>query len=435
MTLFDQIQDLHFPAPLPETLLFTEQTFDSPRVDDVAAATRRALTASAVLTRVQAGDSIAVGMGSRGVANIDTIARETIKVLKEKGAHPFITPAMGSHAGATSASQMQMLANLGITRESVDAEIRATMDVQEIGQLDNGTRLYQDVLSAAADHTLIINRIKPHTSFRSHIESGLAKMAVIGLGKQHGAATMHARGVYGLVNYIAPAARVYEEKTNLLGGLAIVENAYDETAEIHGLTATDIGAEYEARLLEKAKSLMPSLPFPQIEVLVVQRLGKNISGTGMDTNVISRMKIPRQPEPADGPDIATIAVLDLTAATHGNAYGMGLANVITERVARQIDWAAAYTNALTSGVLGMWRTAMPMTMADDQRAIQAALRGCGEEQETARLVFLRDTLTLDRMWVSPSLRGAIEGHERLSLVEEVPLTFDADGVMHSPWAL
>ena len=180
---------------------------------------------------------------------------------------------------------------------------------------------------------------------------------------------------------------------------------------------------------------MPSLPFPQIEVLVVQRLGKNISGTGMDTNVISRMKIPRQPEPADGPDIATIAVLDLTEATHGNAYGMGLANVITERVARQIDWAAAYTNALTSGVLGMWRTAMPMTMADDQRAIQAALRGCGEEQETARLVFLRDTLTLDRMWVSPSLRDAIEEHERLSLIEEVPLTFDADGVMRSPWAL
>ena len=201
-------------------------------------------------------------MGSRGVANIDTIACETIKVLKEKGAHPFITPAMGSHAGATSKSQMQMLANLGITRESVDAEIRATMDVQEIGQLDNSTRLYQDVLSAAADHTLIINRIKPHTSFRSHIESGLAKMAVIGLGKQHGAATMHARGVYGLVNYIAPAARIYAEKTNLLGGLAIVENAYDETAEIHGLTAADIGVRIRgtAARTSQVTHAQPALP-------------------------------------------------------------------------------------------------------------------------------------------------------------------------------
>ncbi|MEZ4708325.1 MAG: hypothetical protein R3A44_14025 [Caldilineaceae bacterium] len=342
---------------------------------------------------------------------------------------------MGSHAGATAESQTEMLAHLGVTEATVGAPIRATMEVRQIGQMDEGPPLYQDLLSSGADHTFLIARIKPHTSFRSNIESGLAKMLVIGLGKQQGAAVMHARGVYGLIHYIGPAARVYEAQTNIVGGLAIVENAYDQTAEIHGLPACDIGAEREAALLAKAKALMPSLPFPQIDVLVVRELGKNISGTGMDTNVISRMKIPRQAEPTDGVDIATIAALDLTEATHGNAYGMGLANVITARIARQIDWKTVYTNALTSGVLGMWRTAMPMTMADDRRAIQAALRGCGEEQESARIVLMRDTLTLDRLWVSPSLRAAVEAHPRLQIVGEAPLAFSEDGAMSSPWKM
>ena len=435
MNLFAQIQDLHFPAPLPTTLLEIEQHFDAPRVADVAAAAARAVQESGVLAKMPPGARVAIGVGSRGIANLPVIVKTVVAQFQAAGLHPFITPAMGSHAGATAESQTEMLANLGVTETSVGAPIRATMDVHQIGQMTDGPPLFQDLLSAGADHTFLIARIKPHTSFRSQIESGLAKMLVIGLGKQQGAAVMHARGVYGLIHYMGPAARVYEAQTNIVGGLAIVENAYDQTAEIHGLPACDIGAEREAALLVKAKALMPSLPFPQIDVLVVRALGKNISGTGMDTNVISRMKIPRQAEPSDGVDIATIAALDLTEATHGNAYGMGLANVITERLARQIDWKAVYTNALTSGVLGMWRTSMPMTMADDRRTIQAALRGCGEEQESARIVFMRDTLTLDRLWVSPSLRPNVEAHPRLKIIDERPLAFDADGVMCSPWDL
>lgn len=435
MNFYEQIQQLNFPAPLPQTLLAVEQHFDAPRIDDVVVATQRALTESGLLAKIAPGQTVALGAGSRGIANLTTIFKTTVECLRAAGAEPFIIPAMGSHGGATPEGQTEMLANLGVSEASVGAPVRATMEVIEVGRVPGGPPVYQDVISAAADHTLLINRVKPHTSFRSEIESGLAKMAVIGLGKQHGAATMHARGVYGLAHYIAPAARVYQANTNLLGGLALVENAHEETCEIVGLTAAEIGAEREAQLLEIAKARMARLPFNAIDVLVVQQLGKNISGTGLDTNVIGRLKIPRQAEPSDGPDIATIAVLNLTEATHGNSNGMGLANVITTRVAQQIDWQAIYTNALTSGVLGMWRAAMPLTMADDQRAVQAAVLGCGVPAEEARLVFIRDTLTLDRLWVSPNLRDVVEAHGRLSIVEEVPLRFSDHGTMDSPWSL
>lgn len=260
-------------------------------------------------------------------------------------------------------------------------------------------------------------------------------MCAIGLGKQYGAADFHRQGVKALQEYLAPAARIYERHTNVIGGLAIVENAYDDTAEIVGLSAAEIGAEREEALLEQAKSLMASLPFPIIDVLVVRQLGKNISGTGMDTNVLGRRMIPRQPENFGGPDIGTIAVLDLTEETHGNANGMGLANVTTARFARKIDWQAIYTNSLTSGILGMWRASLPMTMADDQRAIQAALLGCAEPPEQAKLVLIRDTLTLDKLWVSESLRTEVEAHPRLALIDEVPFTFSENGLMASPWQM
>ena len=180
---------------------------------------------------------------------------------------------------------------------------------------------------------------------------------------------------------------------------------------------------------------MASIPFPEIDVLVVQEIGKNISGTGMDTNIIGRLMIPREPENFGGPNIAIIAVLDLTDETHGNASGMGLANVTTARLASKVDWAATYTNSLTAGIFGMFRVSLPITMADDRRALQAALRGCGQPQETARIVFIRDTLTLGQLWVSPSLRAAVEAHPRLRVVDEIPLEFSTDGTMTTPWAL
>ena len=436
MNLLTQILDLDFPAELPPTLLHIRQRFERPLVGDIPAAARAAVAQSGLLALAQPGDSVAVGVGSRGIANQPQILRAVVQRLREAELEPFITPAMGSHAGATVDGQVEMLANLGVTQESVGAEVRATMAVTEIGRLAEGPTLFQDEVTAAADHVLLVNRVKPHTSFRGEIESGLAKMAVVGLGKQRGAASLHAGGPAWLTRHIAPAAKLYAERTNLRGGIAIVENGYDETAEIVGLAAAEMGGAREEELLRRAKSLMPSLPFPEIEVLVLREIGKNISGTGMDTNIVGRVRIPRQSDEAfGGPDIAIIAVLDLTEATHGNAYGIGLANVTTARVAAPIDWQAVYTNAGTSGMLGMWRAHLPVTMADDRRALQMAARGCGHPAQTARWVLIENTLSLGELWVSPSLRGAVEAHERLSLEGEVALDFGEDGAMRSPWSL
>jgi hypothetical protein len=435
MDLFNQIQTLDFPVSLPQTLLAVEQRFEAPRAADVAQAARSALEESGGLAQISAEASVAVGVGSRGIANLPLIVKAVIDRLRAAGARPFVIPAMGSHGGATAEGQRTMLAELGVTPESVGAEIRATMEVRQIGHLPDGPPLFQDVIAAAADHTLLIGRIKPHTDFRGQLESGLAKMSVIGLGKQQGAAIMHEWGVAGFQRFLAPAARIYEANTNLVGGLAILENAYDQTAEIVGLPAAEIGGPKEVELLIRAKGLMASLPFPEIEGLVVRQLGKDISGTGMDTNIIGRLMIPRQPEEFGGPDVAVITVLDLTEATHGNAAGIGLANVTTARAAGKIDWQATYTNAITSGIFGMQRVSLPITLADDRQALQVALRCCGHSPETARLVFIHNTLTLDRLWVSPSLRPQVEAHPRLSLIDETPLAFSPAGTMRSPWPL
>lgn len=435
MNLIEQIQTLNFPAPLPKTLLEIEQQFDAPTVNNVTEATRAALFDSGLTANMSPGDTVAVGVGSRGIVNLPEIVRATVDSLKQAGIQPFITPLMGSHGGATIEGQIEVLAGLGVTSQSVGTEVKATMEVVEIGRIPNGPPLFQDRVTAAADHTLLINRVKPHTSFRSAVESGLAKMAVIGMGKQQGAATMHSGGVKNLINFIAPAARLYESNTNLAGGIAIVENAYHQTADITALTAAEIGGPKEMQLLKRAKLLLAGLPFEAIDVLVVQELGKNISGTGMDTNVIGRLLIPRQPEDFGGPDIAIITVLDLTGPTHGNATGLGLANVTTARVAQKLDWAAFYTNALTSGILNMRRSSLPMTLADDRRALQAAVLGCGQPPESATLVFIRNTLALDRLWVSPNLRNTVEAHPRLSVAGEVSLAFAENGAMASPWAL
>ncbi|GIV79327.1 MAG: hypothetical protein KatS3mg050_3721 [Litorilinea sp.] len=435
MKLLEQIQTLNFPATLPETLLAVDQRFDAPKVEDLTAATRRALEESGLLARMTPGNTVAVGVGSRGIANLPQIVRAAVDRLKEAGLKPYIVPAMGSHGGATAEGQKELLAELGVTEESTGVEIRATMEVKEIGRIPDGPPLYQGVDSMAADHTILISRIKPHTDFRSHLESGPSKMCVIGLGKQHGAALMHAGGGANFQKYLAPAARIYETNTNFVGAICPIENAYDETAEIVGLTAAEVGGPKEAALLEKAKALMASLPFPEIDVLVVRNLGKNISGTGMDTNIIGRLMIPRQPENFGNVDIAVIAVLDLTEETHGNVAGLGLANVTTARVVKKIDWVATYTNAITSGIFGMWRVSMPITMADDRRALQVALRGCARPHDQAGMTFIRDTLTLDHLWVSPSLRQAVLEHPRLTIAEEVPLRFDEQGNMVSPWNL
>lgn len=430
---FGELDAIELDVPLPSTLLQVRQVLAPPRLDDVAGAVRAELDASGLAAQVKPGDSIAVGVGSRGVANIPLLAKTVCSWFADLGAKPFVIPAMGSHGGATAEGQADMLGQLGVTEASVGVPIVSTMEVAEIGRLDDGPPLFCDVNAIAADHTFLINRVKPHTDFHGDLESGLAKMCVIGLGKRHGASIMHAGGGAAFRRWLAPAARIYETNTNLLGGLAVVENAHDDTAIARVLPAAQIGAPVEGELLSEAKRLLMRMPFDIVDVLVLKAIGKNISGTGMDTNVIGRVLIPREAEPAT-PDIAAIAVLDLTEPTHGNASGIGLANVTTWRAAAAIDWTATYMNCLTSGIFGIARVGLPIVMADDRRAISVAVNGCAQPLDAARIVFAADTLHVNQVWVAPWMADEIAGRDDLIVEREVPLSFDG-GRLTSPWSM
>lgn len=392
------IGDVPLPVMYPATVHFATD-----QVHDLTWAVADALASGGILGRVQPGMRVAVGVGSRGVAEIAAITRAAVGALRRAGAEPFIVPAMGSHGGATAEGQRGVLAELGVTEETVGAPIRTSMEVVELARLPEGPPVNMDRHAYEADATLVINRVKPHTDFHGSIESGLAKMCAIGLGKVRTAEAIHAHGPNGLRDLIPKAARIVVEKGRVIGGLAVLENAYHQVAEIAGVPPAGIGTEAESALQARAKSLMPSLPFAHLDVLVVDEMGKEISGTGMDTNVIGRMLLPGLPEP-ESPQINAIATLALTAESHGNGLGLGLADVIPERFLASVNWEITHVNTLTSGFLCLWRTKIPWIAPDDQKAIQLALRLCGRpDPENALVVRIRDTLHLDEIWVSKAL--------------------------------
>ena len=432
---YDQIINLEYPAKLPESLIEIKQDFEQIKVDDIENTITQEFIGSSILDRIQPGDSIAVAVGSRGIYNLSTIVKTVISIFKQAGAIPFVFPSMGSHGGGTAEGQITLLAELGITPDLIGAEIKATMEVIKIGEISDGPELFMDINSAKADATFLIGRIKPHTDFHAKLESGLSKMCVIGLGKKTGAEAMHKFGSAGFRKFLSTAARIYQQKTNVIGGLGILENAFSETAELRILPIEEIGTEIEVRLLQRARDLMAKLPFNSIDVLVLKEIGKNVSGTGMDTNVVGRMMIPREPEPEDGPDIAVIAVLDLTEESHGNASGIGMANVTTFRFVSKIDWNSTYTNAITTSTFGMQRAALPITMTSDRRALEVMARGCGVSLEKARWVFASNTGKLGTLWVTGNMIDEVNANPRLRITNEVPLSFDLNGNIISPWLL
>jgi hypothetical protein len=284
-----------------------------------------------------------------------------------------------------------------------------------------------------ADAIIPVNRVKPHTDFKGEVESGLAKICAIGLGKRSGAERIHAFGTKGLRTLLAPVAQLMIEKTGkFLCGIAVLENAYERTARIEAVLPDQIGGEREKELQVEAKCLMASLPFDQIDVLIVDEMGKNISGTGMDTNILGRMMIHGEPE-FERPDVTTLVVLDITEASHGNAAGIGLADVTTQRLASKMDVEATYINGITSGVGGVQRVKMPSVLPTDRAAIAVALRSCARpDPQNARLVRIKNTLELSELWVSEGFLAEARSHERLT-VDGVPapMAFDLDG---TAWA-
>ncbi len=409
------IEDLLVDLPLP-TLYRVRQHWDSQPVTDIDGTVRAQLDAVGLRAHIIPGMRVAVTAGSRGIRNIVPIMRASVAWLRAAGAQPFLVPAMGSHGGATAAGQVRLLADLGLTEESVGCPIQSTMDVVELGTLADGTPVFMDRYAAEADGVLVINRIKPHTSFKAEIESGLAKMCAVGLGKQRGAEMVHRRGVYGLRALLVPMARMVVERGRVLAGLAILEDARDHTAALVAVPSVDIGGPGEATLLEQSKALLPRLPFDQLDVLVVDEIGKNISGTGIDTNVIGRLRIPGEPEP-DRPRINVIVALDLTDASHGNATGIGLIDIIPARLAQKIDFHATYINNLTSGLIGLRKGALPITLPTAHAAIAAALQMCGQPDMAAiRLVRILNTLLLEELHVSAALLPEVATHAQLEVL-------------------
>jgi hypothetical protein len=422
---FQAVRELSYTAPFPQ-LLRVRQHVEARQVPDVAQATAKAL--EVLRERVSAGMTVAITAGSRGIHDKPAVVRAAGQWLRSAGARPFVVPAMGSHGGATAEGQLGVLAELGMTEESLGMPIRATMETVDLGQVPDGPTAYLDRNAAAADAILVINRVKAHTDFNGDVESGLAKITAIGLGKQRGAAGIHRYGPANLGTWIPRVARRIIDTGKVLGGIAIIENARHRAAAIEFLAPDDIGGAGETRLLRQARSLMATLPFDRIDVAVVDVMGKDKSGSGLDTNVIGRMMIRGSAE-FERPQITNIAVLDVSDASHGNAVGLGLADFIPFRVLEKIDLHSTYINAMTSGLGGPQRAQIPMAMPTDRDAVAAAILTCGRaDLEHARVVRLRDTLDLEELLVSRSLRDEVEADSRLEIVGgPTVMSFDDEG--------
>jgi hypothetical protein len=414
-------------AELPR-FVRVRQEFPTTSVGDIRHAVLQELERMPDLNRQLLGKRIAITAGSRGISEIVTILAALVEGLRGLGAQPFIVPAMGSHGGATAEGQVQVLANLGITEASLGAPIYSSMEVVELGRLPNGMPVYADRLASEADGIVIANRVKPHTDFVADWESGLAKIATLGLGKQKGAEVIHSYGVEGLSHWMPLAARMVVEKLPVLFGLATVENATHQVASITAVPPADIAGPLEKALLKEAYRLMPSFPFGDIDVLIVDEMGKNISGVGMDPNVIGRVRVEGVPNPLL-PTIRMIVALRLTDETHGNASGIGLADVTTRQLFDQIDFETTYLNCLTAGICGIRRGFLPIIAPHDLAAVQSALRCCGQPfPKQTRVLRIKNTLSLDQMDVSEALLASpLPGRKLVQSGPAYDLTFNPDG--------
>jgi hypothetical protein len=373
-----------------------------PPVGDVAATARQAVV-ERFAGSVAAGTTVAVGAGSRGLADRVAVLRGVVDGLRAIGAEPFLVPAMGSHGGATADGQRTVLAELGITEASVGAEIRATMETVEVARTPDGMPLYLDRHAASADRILPVNRVKPHTCFHGPIESGCTKMAVVGFGKQPGAAQIHSCGPVEMRDRILRGITALRGTGRLLGGVATVESSTGEVVCVEALGPADVGGEAEEALLRLAGELVPALPFPEIDVLIIERGGKDISGTTMDPNVTGRFWI-HGLEDARAPRVATIVLLDVTDVSGGNVLGIGLADFIPAALANKIDWQKTYVNCFTAGPAGVRRSRMPMELPDEEACIKAALSMCGRGlDQPKRVARIASTLHATSCRVSAAL--------------------------------
>ena len=401
------------------------QHFQTPRLLDIAAAVRQQMGSIGLETQIRPGDTVAITAGSRGVANIAVILREIAACFTALGARPFLVPAMGSHGGGTAAGQLKMLASLGVTEQSVGVPIRATMETVIVAETSNGLPVHFDRYASEADHVFVVNRVKPHTRFVGPVESGLHKMMLIGLGKHEGARVYHA-GILTMSfpEIIEAVAERVLQVCRVCGGMAILENAEDETALVEAVRPEQFRSR-EPELLALANEWLPRLPFDDVDLLIVDRIGKNISGVGMDANVVGRKFNDHAATAQDRTRCRRIFVRGLTEETSGNATGIGIAEFTTRRVVEKIDSVVTRINCITGN--HPEAAMIPITFDTDQEAVEAALTTIGMiAPKNARIIQIADTLHLSRVRVSEAYFEEVRQSSRMQLSGE-PYAFPLDG--------
>lgn len=421
---FDFLKQITIPE-----LTECEWDYPCPELPAVEEELMRQLNASSLNARIKPGDRIAVTAGSRGISRIDDILARVCAEVKKLDAHPFIISAMGSHGGATQEGQREILSGYNITPERIGAPVICSTETVQIGKTADGMLVFIAEEARRADGIIVVNRIKSHTSFQAATESGLLKMLVVGLGKDRGARHIHQLGTRGLKQGIPQAARIIMDSVRVLLGIGIIENARGAIASITALEPEQI-EEQEAQLLKQAKALLPVIPFKEVDVLIVAEMGKNISGTGMDTAVIGRRRISGEPEPLF-PQISRIAVLDLSHGSYGNANGLGLADIITRQLYDKIDFEKTWLNIISSTFIE--RAKIPLIMPTDKAAIQLALATCwAMPAASARVVLIKNTASLGRFFISRPLAAEARQVDRLHSAERfTPLSFSARQTLES----
>jgi len=391
--------------------------------DSIPERLRQQLQAAEISGLIRPGMRVAVTSGSRGVANIAAITRTVVDFIKSRGADPFIVPAMGSHGGATAAGQTAVLAHYGITEAAMGCPVRATMEVRQMGSTEEGLPVYLDKYAAAADGIVVVCRVKAHTAFTGPVESGIMKMLAIGLGNDAGATVCHQTGYRHFSRIIPQVGQVVIEQAPVLFAVAAVENAFEQTARLAVVPGLE-AARQEPLLLREAKGMMPRLYFDACDLLIVDRIGKDISGAGMDPHVTGTFSTPYA---KGGIKAQYVAVLDLTEASDGNAIGVGEADVTTRRLADKIIPAPGYANAIVSGMLSTCK--LPMILESDREAIQACLRCCVDiDRDHPRVIRIRDTLHLEEIMVSEALLAEAAAHPQIEILgQPQELPFDQAG--------
>ncbi len=420
------LNELLAPVAIPSMARVRQTISTPPPIHDVAGAVRAALSSVHVDSVFTPGQRIAIGVGSRGIGSLPDIVSCLVAELRALRCEPFIVPSMGSHGGATAAGQEAVLAHLGITEAAVHAPVISDMSTVVVGATPEGIPVHMSARAMEADAIVFVARIKPHTAFRGAYESGLAKMIAIGLGNQAGAAATHARGFGEMARIVPEMARVALHHAPIRLALAVLENAFDRPHRIVAVPADRI-LEDEPSLLTEARTSMPRLPFNRFDVLVVDRIGKNISGDGADPNITGRYPTPFA---SGGPDVSKQVILDLTEESAGNANGIGTADFTTIRAAAKVRLGAMYPNALTSTVVGP--VSVPMILPSDRAAIAAALLTCNAVGRDPRVVRIADTLHVEDFWISPALLDEALGTGAAVIEPARPIPFDRHGNIVGP---